>query len=337
MKRIGLLLAAVGLLAAGCSLPGRVSGPFAVVAEFEDVNDLVVNHGVQVADVRVGSVTRIELTDDLRRARVTMHVKDGLGIPDDAVAVLRQTSLLGEKFIELRPRRDDDECGESAPPDVDDDVDLIVTCTLQAPELEVVTEEAVQILGAVMTNDLRTLVDTGALGFGGRGEELRSIIGDLGTVSATLADQTTNILSILDGLDAAAGTLAAGASDLDGLLVNLGNTVALLTENRQQAIDTLTALTRLARDQNDLVFEPHLEATSRQIQELDAILTELHNGKAEVGSLLDWLINFIGVIPRAIPCDPVGQPATDEQPACNEGDFAQIYGWLIPAPLEPAP
>jgi phospholipid/cholesterol/gamma-HCH transport system substrate-binding protein len=200
-----------------------------------------------------------------------------------------------------------------------------------------VTEDAVQLLGAVMTNDLRTLIDTGAAGFGGRGEELRTIVDDLGTVSATLADQTTNILTILDGLDQAAGTLAAGASDLDGLLVNLSNTVTILSQNRQQAIDTLSALTRLAKDQNDLVFQPHLDATTRQIQELDAILTEVHNGKAEVGSLLDWLVNFINVIPRAIPCDPVGQPATDAQPACNEGDFAQIYGWLIPAPLESPP
>lgn len=333
---VGLL--AVGLVAAGCSLPGRVSGSFEVVAEFDDVNDLVVNHGVQVADVRVGSVTSIELTDDLRHARITMHVKEGLGLPTDVVAVLRQTSLLGEKFIELRPREDDDagDCADQAAPETGD-ADLVATCSIQAPELEAVTEDAVQLLGAVMTNDLRTLVDTGALGFGGRGAELRSIIDDLSTVSATLASQTTNILTILDGLDQAAGTLAAGASDLDALLVNLSNTVALLADNRQQAVDTLAALTELARTQNDLIFEPHLEATTRQIQELDAILSELHNGKAEVGALLDWLINFIHVIPTALPCEPVGQLATDEAPACNEGDFAQIYGWIIAAPLEPAP
>lgn len=336
-SRSGLALGLVtlGLVAAGCSLPGRVSGPFEVVAEFEDVNDLVVNHGVQVADVRVGSVTGIQLTDDLRHARITMHVEDGLGLPADTVAVLRQTSLLGEKFVELRPRRDDDACPDTPAPTADlGDVDLVVTCTIQAPELEAVTEEAVQILGAVMTNDLRTLVDTGALGFGGRGVELRSIVEDLTTVSSTLAAQTGNILAIIDGLDAAAGTLAAGAADFDGLLVNLAETIDVLAQNRQQAVDTLAALTRLARDQNDLIFEPHLEATSRQIQELDAILVELSNGRSEVGALLDWLIRFVDIVPRALPCTPLEQPATDEQPACNDGDFAQIYGWFVLAPLE---
>ena len=49
-----------------------------------------------------------------------------------------------------------------------------------------------------------------------------------------------------------------------------------------------------------------------------------------------WTI-FFDVVPRTIPCTPLGQEATDEQPACDNGDFAQIYGWLIPAPLEALP
>ena len=43
------------------------------------------------------------------------------------------------------------------------------------------------------------------------------------------------------------------------------------------------------------------------------------------------------MVPRALPCTVVGQEATDEQPACDDGDFAQIFGWFIVAPLEDAP
>jgi phospholipid/cholesterol/gamma-HCH transport system substrate-binding protein len=318
------------VLAAGCSLPGRVSGPVEIEVDFEDVNDLVVNHAVQVADVRVGSVTSITLTDDLRHAHITMHVEDGLGLPADSVAVLRQTSLLGEKFIEIRPRRDDDCPGVDH---VDGEIGdtAVLPCSIQAPELEAVTEEAVQVLGAVITDDLQTLIEAGSVGFGGRGEELRSIIDDLSSVSSTLAAQTGNIVSIIDGLDAAAGVLAAGSADLDGLLVNLSDATTVLADNRDEAIAALESLTRLARDQNQLIFQPHLEATSRQIQELDAILDRVSAGRAEVGNLLDFLFRFIDATPLAIPCDQVGQEATDAQPDCTGGgDFAQVYGWFVP-------
>lgn len=334
-RRLALVLA--GLIAlAGCSLPGRVSGPVRVTVEFDDVNDLVVNHAVQVADVRVGSVTGIELTDDLRRALVIMDIEDGLALPADSVAVLRQTSLLGEKFVEIRPRRDDDACGDAERPsgELVDGTEL--ACSIRAPELESVTEEAVQVLGAVMTDDLQTLIETGSVGFAGQGDQLRSIIEDLGIVSATLADQTGNIVSIIDGLDRAASTLAAGSADLDALLVNLADATTVLADNRQQAVSTLEALTRLARDQNQLIFQPHLDATSRQIQELDAILAEVSAGRAEVGNLLDFLLSFVEGAPLAIPCEQVGQPATDAQPQCDGADFAQVFGWFVFAPLDPA-
>ena len=94
-------MALLAVLAAGCTLPGRVEGPVEVTATFDDVGDLVAGHSVQVADVRVGSVVGIELTDDYR-AHVTMSLRDGLEVPADSEAILRTTSLLGEKFIELR-------------------------------------------------------------------------------------------------------------------------------------------------------------------------------------------------------------------------------------------
>jgi len=326
-----VLVLVLGLAAAGCSLPGRVGGPVELTAVFDDSSDLVVHHAVQVADVRVGSISSIELTDDFR-ALVTMEIKDGLELPADSVAVLRQTSLLGEKFVELRPRTPDDGCDDApaagAAVLVDGDR---VACTLEAPELESVTEQAVEILSVVAANrveDLQTLVETGAVGFGGRSEELRGLIDDLVTVSATLADQTSNLVSIIDGLDRATATLAGGNDDLDALLGNLAEATTVLAEDREQAVATLEQLTRLARDQNELVFEPYLEQTTRQIEQLDAIVAEVSAGRGEVGNLLDWLATFLERIPLAIPC----RPAADATQPCAGGDFAQVYGWFVPAP-----
>ena len=57
--------------------------------------------------------------------------------------------------------------------------------------------------------------------------------------------------------------------------MNLADATTVLADNREQAVATLEQLTRLARDQNQLVFQPHLEQTERQIEQLDAIVAEL--------------------------------------------------------------
>jgi phospholipid/cholesterol/gamma-HCH transport system substrate-binding protein len=288
-----------------------------VTAIFDDVGDLVSGHSVQVADVRVGSITGIELTEDYR-AKVTMRIKDDLALPANSEAILRTTSLLGEKFIELRPPRDAE--GNDVPATgVLADGDEVAKAS-EAPELEFVAEEAVNLLAGVATNDLSSLIETGAVGFGGRAAELGKLIDSLSVVSGTLAEQTTNIVAIIDGLDRATATLAGGADRVDQLLVNLAETTQVLADNRELTLQTLRDLTRLAQAQNELVFQPFRDDLDRQIGQLDTILQIVAAQREEVGVFVDWLAAFTVKAPLGVP-----------------GDFAQVYGWFQPALLDDAP
>jgi phospholipid/cholesterol/gamma-HCH transport system substrate-binding protein len=302
-------------------LPGSTGGPLTITATFKDVGDLVVNHSVQVADVRIGSVTKIELTPDFK-AKVTMSVKE-VNLKADAVAVLRQTSLLGEKFIELRPcdpsgSHQDTGCDANAGP-LKNHADIALEHGKQAPELEFVADSAIRLLAATaLPSDFQTLVETGSAGFGGRAQELRGLISDISTISATLADQTTNIEHIIDGLGQATTALAANDPALDQLLLNLSNTTTVLANNRDQTVATLQSLTRLVQAQDDLVFTPYLQQVDRQIKELDAIVNEITQGRSEVSTLLEWFNKFVYQIPKGIP-----------------SDFAQVYAWFVPCPTAP--
>jgi len=314
---------ALGGLASGCSLPGAVKGPLKITAEFNDVGDLVINHSVQVADVRVGSVTKIELTKDYK-ARVTMELKN-VDLPADAVAELRTTSLLGEKFIALRPcvaATDGAVCGGGTGTLKSGDM-IPRNRTKEAPELEFVAEQAAQLLGGFAVNDIATLVQTGSVAFGGRGPELRGLLEDLSVISGTLADQTNSITTIIDGLDKATTALAGDNSGVDQLLVNLTATTQALADNREQAVATVQALTRLMQDEDNLVFQPYIDTVNRQIRQIDAILEEVTQGRQEVGLLVDWLEQFVYKVPQGIisnPDDPHGTA------------FAQIYGWFVVCP-----
>lgn len=320
-RRLLVLAVAALLLAASCSFPGAKRGPMTVTAIFDDVGDLVVNHAVQVADVRVGSVTKIELTEDFK-AKVTMSLQR-VDLPPDAVAELRTTSLLGEKFIALRPcvRALDDTATRTvctgAGGTLPQRAEIPPERAKEAPELEFVAEQAVLLLGGNLAQDLSTLVNEGSLAFGGREGDLRGVIADLATISGTLADQTSQITGIIDGLDKATSTLAASDADLGQLLTNLSQATTVLANNRQRAVDSLAALTRLAQAQNREVFDPYIERVNQQIQQLDRILGEVARGRGEVGNLIDWLQRFAYKIPQGIP-----------------GDYAQVYGWFVVCPTD---
>ncbi|MDP1818474.1 MAG: MlaD family protein [Acidimicrobiales bacterium] len=69
--------------------------------ELADATGLVARNDVRLDDVIVGRVTAIEL--DGLVAIVDIEVDDGRALPAATTAEVRQTSLLGEQFIELRP------------------------------------------------------------------------------------------------------------------------------------------------------------------------------------------------------------------------------------------
>src|SRR5690554_999276 len=97
------LLAVLALVAVGCN-PGG-SDTIELTATFDDVGDLVTNAHVRAGDVPIGLVTDIDLGEH-HQAVVTMQVKRDTGLPARTEAALNRTSLLGERYIDLRPLED---------------------------------------------------------------------------------------------------------------------------------------------------------------------------------------------------------------------------------------
>jgi phospholipid/cholesterol/gamma-HCH transport system substrate-binding protein len=304
---VALVVAVLAVPLAACS---SGSG-YQVRATFDDVGDLQARHSVQVADVRVGTIRSIHLTKDFK-ADVTMEIGRGHRIPRASQALLRTTSLLGEKFIELRPE------GDPGKGPFLRDGDR-VSDTAESPELEFVAEQAITVLSSVVSSDVATLVQSGAEAFGGRGTELHDLLSDLASISATLASRTTQIQQIIDNLDRTTVTLAAGAPEIADLLTNLADTTQVLADNRQRAITALDQLSRLARVQNE-TLDRYRGDIDRQIKQVDAVLAVAAGETTQLSVLIDWLDKFIEGSPVVVP-----------------GDFAQVYGWFIPQGQDPRP
>jgi phospholipid/cholesterol/gamma-HCH transport system substrate-binding protein len=303
MKRLipfVLCAALVTTMLTGCARKATL-----VTVVFDDSGDLQPRGSVQTADVRIGHIGSIHLTKDFK-ARVTLSINAGRNIPKNSAALLRTTSLLGEKFVELRPLGDPNK----GPFLKDGDV---ITTVQEAPELEFVAEQAIQVLGAVTAGDVATLIDTGASSFSGRKDDIRTIIDSLATYSTALATRTQNIASIVDHLDVSIAAVAGEGTSLSGLLADLAATTRSLADNRDKAVSLLRNLSRLAAVQN-VELDKYQADIEKQIHQVDDIVRVLAGQTVELKSVLDWLDKFVYGVPSTIP-----------------NDFTNVFGWLIPS------
>jgi phospholipid/cholesterol/gamma-HCH transport system substrate-binding protein len=299
---IGLTFVALGLSACG-------GGSTKLTVYFDDSGDLQSRGAVQVADVRVGTIGRITLTKDFR-SKVEMSLNPGVHVPKNSQALLRTTSLLGEKFVELRPLGNPTQGPFLANGGT-------VTNSAQGPELEFVAPSAVQLLSGVNADSVASMVETGAQGFANRGPQLRALLVDINQISATLASRTTAIGQVIDNLDRATVTLAGGSRDLSALLVNLAQTTQILANNRQQAVTALAALTHLATA-SDYSLQKYGADIDREIKQIDVIAAALGNASAEVGNIVDWAARFVQATPTII-----------------RNDFTQVFMWAVPSAYDP--
>jgi len=163
-RMILLLAAAAVLLVSGCSYQtaGAPKGDLTLTATFDDVQQLVAGHSVQMADITVGTVTKVELVG--YKARVTLSIEDDVKIPQGTRAEIKVTSLLGENYVELQmpPGR-----SMSTGPFLADGG--VISNTGVQPSFEEVVGRAGPLIEALAGDDVATVVNAGATALDGNG------------------------------------------------------------------------------------------------------------------------------------------------------------------------
>ena len=171
-------LVMTGLVAlSGCGsiyevpLPGGAKvgkNPITVHVEFRDVLDLVPQSTVKVDDVTVGRVTSVKLKG--YHADVTMLLPRSIELPDNARAEIRQTSLLGEKFVSLSEPVDEPSSGKLGDGDV-----IPLGRSGRNPEVEEVLGALSLLLNGGGVGQLKIISEELNDAFGGREDQVRSV------------------------------------------------------------------------------------------------------------------------------------------------------------------
>ncbi|MDT7546423.1 MAG: phospholipid/cholesterol/gamma-HCH transport system substrate-binding protein [Actinomycetota bacterium] len=276
--------------AAAIPLPGGAgggSGAYQVTIEFPDVLDLVPQSAVKVNDVAVGSVTSIEVgSGSTYSARVRVRVRKDVVLPANAHASLRQTSLLGEKFVSLDPPTTEAPQGR-----LRDGATIGLDRTTRNADIEEVLAALSLVLNGGSLEQLQTINRELVLALKGRESKVRDLLTQLNTFVGGLDKQKQDIVRALDGLDKLTARLAAQRETLAVGLRDIPAGVSVLADQRAQLTQVLTGLNRLGTVAVR-VIKASQQNTTADLRALEPILTQLNVAGKDFPDSLELLTTY---------------------------------------------
>lgn len=267
---LGLLtLTSCDLAVTNMSLPGGADlgdNPYSVKVEFRDVLDLVPQSSVKVSEVTVGKVDEIELKG--YTAEVTLMVRGDVKLPDNAFAEIRQTSLLGEKFVSLSAP----ETGATGRLSNNDRIPL--QNTGRNPEVEEVLGALSLVLNGGGVAQLKTISAELNNALEGRESDVKSVFRRVSLFMKQLDDNKGAIVEALERVNALSVDLNKQEQTLDVALDNLPQALASIDQQRDDLVKMLQALAELS-DVGTKVIQQSKAATIDSLNALAPTLTKL--------------------------------------------------------------
>ncbi|OOL32148.1 mammalian cell entry protein [Rhodococcus rhodochrous] len=237
--------------AASLPLPGGAdvgSDPIHVTVQFDDVLDLVPQSTVKVDGVPVGRVETVSVGPDGWTADVGIVVDSAVELPANAYAAVEQTSLLGEKFVQLSPPPSDPSRELLADGDV-----IPLDRTRHATELEPVLGALSLLLNGGGVGQLQPVVEELSTAFEGREGTTKSLLQQADRLIDGLNQQRDDITRALDGLDVLTVRVAEQNDRIAAILDDLPVATAVLEQQRPQLTELLGQLDRLGTVGTDVL------------------------------------------------------------------------------------
>jgi phospholipid/cholesterol/gamma-HCH transport system substrate-binding protein len=278
--------------------------PLTVKARFKDVLDLVPQSGVKVNEVPVGRVEDIRLAPDGWTAEVTMLVNGDVDLPANALAMLRQSSLLGEKYVELSPPPPDEAAGE-----LEDNALIPIERTNRNTDIEEVLGALSMLLNGGGIEQLQSIAQELNAALSGNEADIRRTLGGVDTLVSTLDESKSDITRAIDGVNKLAGTLNNERDQLAGVIDNLGPGLKVLSDQRTQLVTMLQSLQSLS----DVAVRTVDASQADLVADLKA-LTPALSKLGEAGADLPKSLQILFTI-----------PFTDEAVNGVQGDYFNLY------------
>jgi len=268
-------------------LPGGAKGDgpsMTVRADFADVLDLVPKSAVKIDEVAVGQVERIELNG--WTARVTLSIPTSSKLPDNAVAELKQSSLLGEKYIALSAPTGGRATGTLSEGDL-----IPVERTNRNPEVEEVLSAMSLLLNGGGVGQLAVIERELNNALRGNTDEIKHLIGELNTFVGGLEEQKAEIVRAIDMVDRLAARLAAQKDLIAQTLEEIPKGLKILADQRVQLTQMLQALSRLGAVGTKVIQGSKADLLAN-LKALGPVLSQLNKAGDALPKSLELLLTY---------------------------------------------
>jgi phospholipid/cholesterol/gamma-HCH transport system substrate-binding protein len=217
--------------------PGTGSNKMTIYVQMPDTLALNVNSRVRVADVFVGRVRTIELKNWI--ATLTLDLQPGIKLPQNTLAKIGQTSLLGSQHVQL-----------DAPPDPSPQLlhngDTIPLKNSSAfPTTERVLASIATILRGGGISNLDTIQTEINNLLTGRADQIREFLNRLDTFTDELNKQRDDITHAIDSTNRLLAIVAQRNDTLDRVLTEFPPLIKHFADTKDLFADAVVALGRI--------------------------------------------------------------------------------------------
>jgi phospholipid/cholesterol/gamma-HCH transport system substrate-binding protein len=294
LKAAGALVA-ITMITASCAALGLASKcqGTQLIGIFEQVGDLVENANVQSSDVVIGTIQKIEL--DGWNARVTMCVEPEERVPEDTRLVVRTTSLLGEKFIDIQSQAE-------GPPYLQDGDVIDTDQTSKATELEEIFAKLAGVLGTGNLEQINRFTSAQARILRDHSGELRQVLADLHEFTDLLVQRKDQIAAGVDNLDDVAKTILGEDSVLRSFLASFADSSKVLNDQKEELEALLVALDEFTNVSVRLLDQTE-GGLDEQLADLRPVLRTLVANSENLNESLRTLATFSEWFPETMPGD----------------------------------
>jgi phospholipid/cholesterol/gamma-HCH transport system substrate-binding protein len=278
------LIVVVAILAVGFVVLRPKDNGHHYSAELSDASELVRNNAVRLKDVQVGKVTSIQVVG--LHAKVGFSVAKDVRLPAETNAVVRQTSMLGEMFIDLEPQ------GDGV---LKDGTTIPLSRTRRAAQLEQVVALGGQLVNQVTADNFNRMIDTFDDAWGGHPERLQHLFDAMSGASNALDANRQALGDTIDKVEQVAASLSPNTGQLAQSVNDFAAGLKALDAHRDQLGNFTTSLKHLSDQASDLLVnhEAKLAASGKQAKDvLDQIVGNLDDFMKGLDALPDFNLGW---------------------------------------------
>ena len=218
--------------------PGTGGDKMTIYVQMPDTLALNVNSRVRVADVYVGRVRAIELRNWV--ATLTLDLQPSVKLPENALAKIGQTSLLGSQHVQLDPPPDP----SSQPLKNGDTIPLQNSSAF--PTTERVLASIATILRGGGIQNLEVIQTEIFNVLNGRGDQIREFLNRLDTFTDELNQQREDITRAIDSTNRLLSIVGQRNETLDRVLTEFPPLIKHFADTRDLFADAVEALGRIS-------------------------------------------------------------------------------------------